>query len=174
MKIGVVGTFNRDRIFPWKGAESESVGGIFFTLSYLASLFDAETELCPVCYVGDDFAGELAAQLGAYSNVDLTGLHRTTQSHVQVRLIYNSPQDRDEITTPLMPPLEWPQIEPLVDADVVVVNLISGCDVELAALQRLKQESSALIYMDFHYLATGIDESGKRFWQAPGKLAGTG
>ncbi len=136
MKIGVLGTFNRDRIFPWKGAESSSIGGIFFTVSYLASLFDTATELCPVCYVGNDFAEELNRQLRPYPNISLDGLHPCDRDHVQVKLIYNSPQDRDEITTPLMPPLQWHHLQPLVDADVVLVNLISGADVELAALQR--------------------------------------
>ena len=167
MKIGVVGTFNRDRIFPWQGAESDSIGGIFFTVSYLASLFDAEVELCPVCYVGGDFAVELKEQLSAHANVRLDGLHPTAQSHVQVKLIYNSPQDRDEITTPLMPTLQWHHLQSLVDSDVVLVNLISGADVELAALQRLKQVSNTLVYMDFHYVATGVDGNGKRFWQQP-------
>ena len=167
MKIGVVGTFNRDRIISFQGKESESVGGIFFTVSYLANLFGPQAQIYPVSVVGDGFFSDLAAQLGVYDNVSLDGLKCSAHPHVQVVLTYTGPQERTETTTPLMPPLESEDLAILADADWVLVNLISGWDLQLEALQQLKQQTGTSTYLDFHYRATRIDEGGKRHWHRP-------
>ena len=45
MKIGVVGTFNRDVISPWQGEKAESIGGIYFSVLYLANLLSPADEV---------------------------------------------------------------------------------------------------------------------------------
>lgn len=167
MKIGVVGTFNRDRILPWKGPETESIGGIFFTVSYLANLVDKASEIYPVCFVGEDFYQQLAEALSAYPNVNLSGIRVSDQKNTQVTLTYTDAQERDEVISQPMPPLQFEQLETLQSMDAVIVNLITGEDVELAALQRFRAHSNALIYLDFHSHALGIDEHGKRYYRRP-------
>jgi sugar/nucleoside kinase (ribokinase family) len=54
-----------------------------------------------------------------------------------------------------------------MDADAVLVNLISGSDLELDALRDFRRQSEALIYLDFHSRALGIDENGRRFYRRP-------
>lgn len=167
MKIGVVGTFIRDRILPWKGPETESIGGIFFTVSYLANLVDAAAEIYPVCFVGEDFYEQLTAELSAYPNINLAGLQISEQKNTQVTLTYTDAQERDEVTTQPMPPLQVEQLRILQSMDAVIVNLITGEDVELAALQAFRQHSRTLLYLDFHSRALGIDEHGKRYYRRP-------
>jgi sugar/nucleoside kinase (ribokinase family) len=167
MKIGVVGTFIRDKIKPWKGASAESIGGIFFTVSYLANLLDDASEIFPVCFVGEDFYDEVVEQLAVYKNVRLDGIKRLRRENTQVTLTYTSAQERQEITTEPMPALGYDELAILKDADAIEVNLITGVDVDLRALKKLRQESSTLIYLDFHSHALGISEEGKRYYVRP-------
>ncbi len=167
MKIGVVGTFIRDRIFPYKGEAVESIGGIFFTVSFLASLADRATEIYPVSFVGEDFYDLLIKWLAEYKNIRLDGIQKISRTHTQVKLVYTGPQERYEITTEPMPPLNFSELEILTDADAVLVNLVSGVDVDLSALAQFRRQSPALIYLDFHTRAMGIDEAGRRYYRRP-------
>ncbi len=105
MKIGVIGTFIRDKIRPWKGEPVDSIGGIFFTVSFLANLLDNEAEIVPVCFVGEDFYDQVVEELSQYKNVRLDGIKRLPRKNTQVTLTYITPQDREEITTEPMPAL---------------------------------------------------------------------
>jgi sugar/nucleoside kinase (ribokinase family) len=167
MKFGIVGAFIRDRIFPYKGEPVESIGGIFFTASFLASLVDRQTEIYPVSFVGEDFYDLLIERLSEYENIRLDGVQKISRQHTQVKLVYTGPQERYEITTEPMPALNFSELEILTDADAVLVNLITGVDVDLPALHRFRQQSPALIYLDFHTRAMGIDESGRRYYRRP-------
>ena len=167
MKIGVVGTFIRDRILPWQGEPVESIGGIFFTVTFLANLLDTSAEICPVCFVGEDFYDKIIKELSVYENVRLEGIKQLPMKNTQVTLIYTGPQERDEITTEPMPALGYEELTIIKDADAVEVNLITGFDADLKALKKFRNNTRALIYLDFHSHALGISEEGKRYYQRP-------
>ncbi len=168
MNIGVVGTFIRDRILPWRRPETASIGGLFFTTSYLAKFAEPGTTILPVACLGEDFADEVRTALAVYPNVDLSATTILPRPNTQVTLTYSGPVDREEVTTTPMPPLQASALEPLLDADAVVVNLITGYDVELDALQAFRKRARGLLYLDFHSRALAIDRNGKRFHRQPG------
>jgi sugar/nucleoside kinase (ribokinase family) len=167
MKIGVVGTFIRDRIFPWRGKEAHSIGGIFFTVSYLANLGDTSTEIYPVCNLGYDFYPRVCDALARYDNVRHDGLYKHERANTRVTLTYTGPQTRDEVTSKPMPPVDFQQLRVLSDADAVIFNLITGVDVQLTALREFRRRSSALLYLDFHTRCLAIDAHGKRYYRRP-------
>ncbi len=167
MKLGIAGTFIRDRIFPYKGEPVESIGGIFFTVSFLANLVDRGTEIYPVSFVGEDFYDLLIGRLSEFKNIRFDGIKKISRKHTQVKLVYTGQQERYEITTEPMPALKLSNLEILTDADAVLVNLITGVDVDLLALSRFRERSNALVYLDFHTRAMGIDEVGRRFYRRP-------
>ncbi|UCE08312.1 MAG: hypothetical protein JSW07_09940, partial [bacterium] len=74
MKIGVVGTIIKDRIYPSKGNEIRSFGGIFYTLSILGNLLSKEDEIYPVCYLGFDIYDEIIKRLSQYKNIRTSGI----------------------------------------------------------------------------------------------------
>ncbi len=167
MKIGVVGTFVRDRIIFLQGQKSQSIGGLFFTVSYLANLLGPEDEVMPVCFVGEDFYEIVVEQLSQYSNVSIGGLTRLPRKNTMVQLTYTGMQERDEVTTEPMPPLTIEQLSLVGEADAVIVNLVTGTDVELADLRALREMSEATLYLDFHSRALAISKAGKRFYRYP-------
>jgi len=163
--IGIVGTFIRDTIIPLSGPPVESIGGLYHTSAYLALLLGKENRVRLVCNMGEDFYENVCATLGRFSNFELSFVKRLSMANTQVRLIYRSSETRDEITSEPMPPVLVEDIAPLVDCDVVLINLITGRDIELAAVRALRQQTRALIYLDLHSLALGIDANGKRYYR---------
>ncbi len=168
-EIGVVGTFIRDTIITLDDRKIESIGGLYHTSAYLAGLAPAGTVIRPVCHLGRDFYETVQRALQAFAADLRFDLMQTAAcDNTAVTLIYRSAETRDEITTPPMPPVTAAQMRGLIGLDAVLINLITGQDIELEALRSFKQLSPAtLVYLDFHSLALGIDTHGKRFYRKP-------
>lgn len=166
--LAVLGTFIRDTIITLDQQHVESIGGLYHSVAYLASLVKAETVLQPLCYVGDDFYDKVTSALRAFGpHVHIDLLRRVSQPNTAVTLIYRDAERRDEITTPPMAAINKRDVEEVAQHEAVLVNLITGDDVELEALQHLKNPRKAgpLVYLDFHSLALGIDEHGGRYYR---------
>jgi sugar/nucleoside kinase (ribokinase family) len=63
--------------------------------------------------------------------------------------------------------LNFSHIKSFLKADAILVNFISGFDVSLLTLKRIRKSTDALIFMDVHSLTLGVDNFGKRFFDAP-------
>jgi len=166
-RIGVIGTFIRDTIITLEGKTVESLGGLYHATAYLAHLADSDTLIQPLCHVGEDFYPTVHETLSRFGkNILLNCLYRVPQPNTQVKLIYLTKETREEVTSSPMPPITRAEIAVLADCDAVLVNLISGPDVELEALQTLRKlNPSSLIYLDLHSLALGIEASGRRYYR---------
>jgi len=166
-RIGVIGTFIRDTIVTLDGKTMESIGGLYHTMAYLAHLVDTDTEIQPLCHVGEDFYDTIKKKLTQFNKKILfNSLYRVQQKNTQVKLTYLTPETREEITSATMSPIAVAETAALAGCDAVLVNLISGDDMTLAALKTLcKLTPSPLIYLDLHSLALGIDETGRRYYR---------
>jgi len=166
-RIGVIGTFIRDTIITLDGRRVESIGGLYHTMAYLAHVVDDNTEIQPLCHVGEDFYDAICDTLARFKkNITFDSLHRISQPNTQVKLIYRTPETRDEMTSQTMPPITTGEIAALAACNSILVNLISGDDITLEALKNLRKLTPCpLIYLDLHSLALGIDAAGKRFYR---------
>lgn len=167
MKISVIGTFVRDIIYPWKSEPVNSIGGIFYTTSYLANLAGQDSEIWPVCFVGEDFYDQVIHELKKYVNVRTECIKKLNRENTTVKLKYTSLGEREETTTEPMPALQIENLELIMDSDITIVNLITGTDLELKALKHLRSNSRVQIYLDLHSRTLGIDENGKRYLKRP-------
>jgi sugar/nucleoside kinase (ribokinase family) len=166
-RIGVIGSFIRDTIVTLDGKTVDSLGGLYHSMVYLAHLVDADTEIQPLCHVGEDFYSTVCTVLASFKkNIFFNNLYRVPQPNTQVKLIYRTKETRDEVTTTPMPPITSTEIAAVAACEAVLINLISGPDVELEALKTLRKSTpSSLIYLDLHSLALGIDAVGKRYYR---------
>lgn len=169
MKITVIGTINKDLILPFGDLPIESFGGIFYDVSVLARLLDPQKDrIAPVSYIGDDIAVNFQAVVGKMPQVLQDGLIPIPEKNHKVILEYSTPEKRRERSLFPFPPLNWSQIEPHVaDADMIIVNLISGWDLEFEAFARLSELAYERLYLDVHYLLMGRDELGRRIPEKP-------
>ena len=167
MKISVIGTINKDLILPFQGASIQSIGGIYYTVSALSHLGREEVEIFPVSYLGRDLYSPFLALLKQYSNISTTGFVLIEQMNHKVILEYTSPEERVEKAFFNFPPLEWPQIQPVLESDFFIVNLITGWDISLPAFLRLSELHYSRMYLDVHFLVMGVDDLGRRFARVP-------
>lgn len=165
MRIAVVGTINRDTILLPNGEMKESFGGLLYSVVPLALLAEPGTEVVPVLNLGRDVAGPVTAILSRYPQISLEGVNLVSEKNNHAFLTYPSQGEREEVLEGGVPPLTFEQMEPFLDADLLLVNLISGRDLSLETLKLVRSHAMASIYMDMHSLCLGIDHSGRRTWQ---------
>lgn len=162
MKIAVIGSFVSDTLHPFKEAVKKSLGGITYTIPYLANLAEPEWEIWPICVLGSDVHSQVQDLLSKYKNVNVRGIRVVKQENTRVTLVYSSKLMREEFTTEPMPSLDDKQIALVENADVILVNFITGNELKLKDLHYLARNTKGFIYMDYHQLAWGIGKQGKR------------
>ncbi len=167
LKIAVIGTLCWDKIILPNGAVTESFGGIAYSVLTLAALLESKAEIIPVCNVGKDRYEEAKELFLRSSDINLKGLYPVKEKNNAVTLTYKSPQEREEVLERGVPTLSCEQIEPFLAADYFLVNFVSGWDIELETLKKIRKKSKARVYLDLHSLTLGIDKAGRRFPRKP-------
>lgn len=167
MKIGVIGTINKDFILPFRHSPIESFGGILYDISVLAVLLGDNDEIIPVSYLGHDAYDAIVSWCDHRENVSSNGLISLDERNHNVIIEYHTLEERTEKSLFPFPSLTREQIEPVLDADLIIVNFISGWDLELEAMEFLAEEAGERLYVDLHYLIMGRDKIGSRFVQLP-------
>lgn len=162
MKISVVGTINKDTIVRVNGARIESFGGIIYNTIALAVLCPDDT-IIPVAYYGTDCADGLMTLLTGFPNVDLSQMVEWGNGCNENLLTYGDNDSRKEILKIGVPSVDSDMLKMCSSSDFVLVNFISGFDVELDVLKHLRKIFRGTIYMDVHSLTLGIDNKGVRF-----------
>ncbi len=167
-KVTVIGTVVRDTIYPYKGEPIQGWGGIYYTLSHLAGILRDQAIIEPVFYLGYDVYDDFIKLLQeTFPNVRLDGIKKINQKNNQVILRYVTQEYREETSNYIPPPLPFDLIQPFVKNEVILLNFISGYEVTFETCQKIAEEKSGLLYVDFHSLAFGRNEDGTRFYQRP-------
>lgn len=162
MRISVIGTINKDTIVGLDGVKSESLGGIMYNTIALAVLCPDDT-IIPVAYYGADCAEELISLLEGFPNIDLSGMVKWKKKCNENLLRYVNNDSREEVLKTGVPSIDDDMLKICSRCDFVLVNFISGFDMELETLINLRRIFEGEIYMDVHSLTLGIDGEGRRF-----------
>ncbi|HMD13841.1 MAG TPA: carbohydrate kinase family protein [Bacteroidota bacterium] len=167
MIIPVIGHLCLDIIEHPDKTETQSYGGIFFSVVTLANLLSAKDTIRPVFGVGKSDYDELIERLSRYPNVDSSGIFKFNGPTNQVRLMYSSKEQRIECSQSISEPIPWKRIRPeLSHADMVLVNMISGMDITLETLDEIRmdvRDDHVPVYLDVHSLTLGINPDFTRF-----------
>lgn len=166
-KLVVIGTINKDTIIFPDGKKTESFGGILYNILALSYLGGEDVKIYPVCNLGYDVYRQVTSRLKNCDNVKLDGIKKVNCKNNHAFLSINRNNQREEILKNRVPPLSLSQIKPFLKADVMLINFISGFDLSLVTLKKIRKNTDALIYMDVHSLTLGVGDSGKRFFKAP-------
>ncbi len=167
LKIAVIGTINKDVIvFPDK-KKKISWGGIAYNICTLSAILGEKAQIYPVCNVGRDSYPQMAKFLSEFPNIRLDGIRKVSQKHNTCYLYYDKDQNRKEYLEGKVPALNFNQIRPILNSDAILINFISGWDMSLEVLQKIRKHSQSLILLDIHSLTLGIDKKKKRFLRRP-------
>jgi sugar/nucleoside kinase (ribokinase family) len=166
-KIAVLGTITRDTVICPDSRKIESYGGILYNILALSYLGKRNVKIYPVCNSGYDIYDSVSSILKKCRNVSTDSIKKVRVKNNHNILIYDSKGNREEISKNSVPELTYTQIKPILDCDVILVNFISGKDMDLKTLKKLKGNTPALIYMDVHSFILGRRKNGKRFVKVP-------
>ncbi|MFH0930915.1 MAG: carbohydrate kinase family protein, partial [Candidatus Zixiibacteriota bacterium] len=144
-----------------------SFGGILYNILPLALLAPEDFAISPVCNLGSDIYDKMITYLKRLKNVDLSGISRVGEKNNHVHLYYNEKWNKKEILENLVPKIEFHQVEPYLDSDYIQINFISGFDIELETLKKMREKTKARIFIDVHSLVLGIKKNGERFFKVP-------
>lgn len=161
--ITVIGTINRDTIYPYEGIRIQSYGGILYTLIGLTSLIGERGTLHPICNLGADIHCSVLDMLAKYPHIDTEGIRVVQGKNNHAILRYSTPCHRNEFLENRVPALTFHDIEPYLNCDLVLINFISGFELTLPVLKRIRKQFRGMIYIDVHSLTLGIAEDGRRF-----------
>lgn len=166
MRVGVLGTMVWDRIHARdvRVEPIEEWGGIGYALGAFRAAAPEDWEVVPIVRLGSDLAERAASFLASIPGLDLTtGLCVVPEPNNRVELRYTDATRRSERLTGGVSPWSWPEIEPLLDdLDALYVNFISGMEMELETMQRIRMKMRRPIYGDLHSLLLGITPAGLR------------
>ena len=167
MKISVIGTLVKDCLYPYNGGMYEGIGGIHFTISHLAAILQDTDKIIPITYLGDDLYKEYSIFIKSIKNVSDEGLFKYLGKNNSVILKYNSINERMEISKFPLPPIPIEKIKLFLNCDFLIINMISGWDIELATLEKIREIYPGRIYLDLHSLVLGRKKTGERDYRKP-------
>jgi len=161
MKVSVVGAAVYDEIITHEGKRRESYGGIIYNLIALSSVGDEDLVILPISNVAEDRFDDVFRIIKDVPKVDTSGLRKVPGELTQVKLIYRTVSQRDEIVYNLMKPLTLEDMKPALDSDGILINFINGTEVDLDTVRKLRGETRAVLHLDIHNKVVRWGEDGR-------------
>jgi hypothetical protein len=164
MTIAIIGQACIDEIVSATGEiRSRSLGGILYSYAALERLAREDSKPLTILPLGflstldSEFLKPLLSELGHFDFKALTPTEALTN---RVQLVYHSDSDRTEHCPTILPTIETSDLERkrFVGLDALFVNMISGFDITLEAMEQIAKWSDELgfrIHLDIHALALG-------------------
>ena len=165
LKLGIIGTFINDHVIYTDKNVEKCFGGIYYTISILANLLSNNDIIYPVCRLGEDINKNLRESLSKYPNINTKGISNSKEINTKVKLIYKDKENRDEIISNILPPIELSLIQSIGSVNAWLVNFITGFEISLDDFIEFREGNKSIISMDYHSLSLGVNKRGKRIKQ---------
>jgi sugar/nucleoside kinase (ribokinase family) len=165
-RMGVLGTLVWDRIHhpSGDGEVFEDWGGIAYSLAALSACAPPDWELLPLLKVGSDLAEEALAFLASLDGVvPGNGVVVVPEPNNRVELRYADAAHRCERQSGGVPPWELAELRPHLEGlDALYLNFISGQEIPLGEMKRVRSAFAGPLYADLHSLLLDRPEHGPR------------
>jgi len=164
MKIGVIGTPNKDTLILPDKRKTASWGGVIYNILPLAHYLRKDGAVLPICAVGEEVLADFLGLLRKYNNILFEGIKSCAQKHNRVTLNCVSQTEKEETAELNLPPLTFEQIQNhLQGLDFLIINFTSGRDLEKETLRKVRLAYRGRILLDVHSLTlSDPDAKGRR------------
>ena len=186
MNFGVIGEPCIDYIHKPGQDTIKSFGGILYSVVSLAVIAGKEHGIYPVFCIGSDEYDNIISFLSNFENIKTDFIIKSVQQTRVVDLHYDSyllenyeyPKqgqnsgekryDREEFWTEPLPPVEFSHIErALPGLDALLLNMISGVDITLETLRKIKRNFANYTHIDVHNIVIRREPEGRAVRQSP-------
>lgn len=163
-----------DYIHRGEETTSKQFGGILYSLVSLAVISGENATVFPVMNLGEDEYDNITGFLKTIGNIDLSYVKKTPHKTRVVNLFYKDKEsvlnvstkktyDREENSTEPTLPVDYEQIKELLpELDGILINLVSGVDLNLETLLKIRSNFKGYIHMDLHNLVMQTFPDGTR------------
>jgi sugar/nucleoside kinase (ribokinase family) len=167
MNFLVIGEPCVDLIHKHDGEVISSYGGILYSVISLAVLAGNNDTVIPIMNLGSDEFENITGILKNYQNIRLDGIYKVEHPTRKVRLFYNmyysGHSARMETSTAPTYTLEYEKIKKFIsEADAILINMISGIDITLETMMKIRNDFNGYIHIDIHNLVMRTKEDGTR------------
>jgi len=162
-KVAVLGPIPRDQVVTHAGERFHKYGCVMYTAAALSALLDASDTIVPISHVRRQHEGPIKKILGAFPNIDTSGITSPADQGDVVELRYLDQNRRVERQTSFMNPVLPADIDKVLDADMFVCVPITDYQVGPSTLRHIKAHSRATVVLDAHGPATTLTRSGERY-----------
>jgi adenosine kinase len=161
-KVAVLGPIPRDQVVTHGGDRFHKYGCVMYTAAALSALLDADDTIVPISHVRRQDEGPIRQILGAFPNIDTSGITSAADQGDVVELRYLDQNRRVERQTSFMNPVVPADLDKVLDADMFVCVPITDYEVGPSTLRYIKEHSRATVVLDAHGPATTLTRSGER------------
>lgn len=167
MQFLVIGEPCVDLIHKHDGEIVSSYGGVLYSVISLAVLAGNNDTIIPVMNLGSDEYENIIRILKKYNNIVLDGVYKVDHPTRKVRLFYNmyysGHSARMETSTAPTYTLEYEKIERFIPGtDAILINMISGVDITLETMLKIREKFNGYIHIDIHNLVMKTNKDGTR------------
>ncbi len=162
MRIIVIGEPCIDVIHKADGRVYNEHGGITYSIVAGAMLGNG-VEIVPVIGLHRDDGPYFTQLLSQLTTVNISGIYEAEVPTRRVNLFYEDENNRWECSTQPIRPTPFENILPFLPANGIHLNLISGSDIELETLHRIRQSAAGShIHLDLHNIVMQLQPDSKR------------
>ena len=162
MRVIVIGEPCVDVIHKADGKVYNEHGGISYSITASGMLEDG-IQTVPIIGLSREDRPYFERLFAELSNVDYSGFYETEVPVRRVDIFYEDENNRRECSTQPIEPTPFEKIAPFLPAEGIHVNLISGDDITLSTLEKVRAAAPlAHIHLDLHNMVMSRMHDGKR------------
>jgi sugar/nucleoside kinase (ribokinase family) len=166
--VGVIGSINQDTIEHADGRLEQSLGGVLFSACALAHLGGGSLRVWLLARANCRLASHLRQWLADVPGLCLGGLFEISDPGYRCRITYDEQGGKTEVLSGGVAPLTLAELSPFLPRlQALVVNFITGLELDLGTLRAVRESLDGPLLMDVHSLTLGRRDDGTRFGRAP-------
>jgi hypothetical protein len=165
MRFLILGHYAYDVLHDSEGAERQERGGMHRVIERLAGLASRQDRIVPVFGVQNAEHAGIIQELKAFPNVDVSGIYPMETSCHHVHYYPQASGARVACVREMADPIPFDRIRKFLDADGVLINMMSGTDLRLETLDEIRMAirgTATKLYLDLHNLTLGVGPDGER------------
>ena len=167
MNYLVIGEPCIDLIHKESGDVEHSFGGVLYSIISLAVLASANDSIYPLMNLGEDEYDNITNIFKKYPKIKFDGInkvsHPTKKVHLFISNYRSGKKAKIEYSEDDTYTLAYEKIQPfLQNADTLLINMVSGIDITLDTLKKIRSEFKGFIHIDIHNLVMKTNAEGFR------------
>ena len=165
MKILVIGHYSRDVVHEGNGRVVEREGGLYHCVAMLSAIAEKQDRIIPVtCVPSGEFA-EVSRKFADLPGIDASALFSVEGAVHRVDYYPGPDGARIACVKEMAPPIPFERFKKYLEADAVLVNMLSGADLTIETMDELRMAvrgEDTKVHFDFHNLTLSVGKNGER------------